>query len=121
LSTLKGQRGEETACRYLTRQGYSIIARNVRFGPGEIDIIAEQDDKLVFIEVKSHLQREQSLYAVHRNKQYRISRAATGWLAKHSEYHQFYCRFDVILIQPASGGWGLRSRVEHIQDAFRPN
>jgi len=120
LSTIKGQRGEEAACRYLMRQGYSIIARNVRFGPGEIDIIAELGEVLVFIEVKSHQQREQSLYAVHRNKQFRISRAASGWLAKHSEYHQFYCRFDVILVQPASG-WHVRSRVEHIQDAFRPS
>ncbi|MDQ6979060.1 MAG: YraN family protein, partial [Mariprofundaceae bacterium] len=103
----------------LTRQGYHIIARNVRFGPGEIDVIAEHHEILVFIEVKAHRHREQGLRAVHRNKQYRISRAATGWLAKHHEYHQHYCRFDVVLILPASG-WHLSPKVEHIQDAFRP-
>jgi|UPI000366BE43 putative endonuclease len=118
MSTQKGQRGEEAACRYLMRQGYRIIARNVRVGPGEIDIIAEYGDVLVFAEVKAHRQREQSLRAVHANKQYRIVRAASGWLAKHKVYQQYYCRFDVLLVQVASA-WHVKSRVEHIPDAFR--
>lgn len=45
--------GEDLACNYLKKKGYSIIERNFRKGYGEIDIIAVFKDTLVFIEVKT--------------------------------------------------------------------
>lgn len=47
-----GAFGEAWAAGYLTRQGYRIVDRNVRFRVGEIDLIAWDGDELVFIEVK---------------------------------------------------------------------
>ncbi len=48
-----GEIGESVACIYLTNHGYRVIGRNYTRKWGEIDIIAEKDEKLYFIEVKS--------------------------------------------------------------------
>ncbi len=48
-----GRRGERLACRFLRRRGLRVLARNVRAGRGEIDIIALDGQSLVFVEVKS--------------------------------------------------------------------
>ena len=48
-----GRRGERRACRFLRGQGLRVLARNVRAGRSEIDIIALDGPSLVFVEVKS--------------------------------------------------------------------
>lgn len=48
-----GMAGEDTACAYLTEQGYTVLERNWRRKGGEIDIIAEKPPYLVFVEVKT--------------------------------------------------------------------
>lgn len=48
-----GQIGEEIACRYLTERGFRVKERNYRKKWGELDIIAEKDDELHFVEVKT--------------------------------------------------------------------
>jgi putative endonuclease len=48
-----GQFGESWAVAYLTRLKYKILDRNVRYRVGEIDIVAQDGDELVFVEVKS--------------------------------------------------------------------
>ncbi|CAM2897232.1 YraN family protein [Paenibacillus sediminis] len=49
----KGQAAEEAAAQYLESQGYHILARNWRCRSGEIDIIAQMGDTLIFVEVRS--------------------------------------------------------------------
>ena len=49
--TEAGRLGEERVCAYLTERGYSVISRNFRIKGGEIDIIAENGDYIVFVEV----------------------------------------------------------------------
>lgn len=49
-----GNKGEDLACEYLLKNGYEIVARNVHFSKlCEIDIIAKQKGKYIFIEVKT--------------------------------------------------------------------
>ncbi len=48
-----GRRGESIASSYLESLDYVVVARNYRTGRGEIDIIAQKEDVLVFIEVKT--------------------------------------------------------------------
>ncbi|MGB8815901.1 MAG: YraN family protein [Minisyncoccia bacterium] len=48
-----GQIGEEIACKFLVKQGFSVICRNYLKKYGEIDIIAEKQGKIHFVEVKS--------------------------------------------------------------------
>lgn len=52
-SYMKGQEAEDEAVKYLAEKGYSILDRNYRIRGGEIDIVAENADDLVFVEVKS--------------------------------------------------------------------
>lgn len=87
--SLLGQAGEDLACRFLEKKGYSILERNFRNGRrGEIDIIAKKGSLIAFIEVKarSSLKYGTGLEAVTYTKQERISEAAEvflfykGWL-----------------------------------------
>lgn len=48
-----GKLGENIAVRYLRKRGYKIVDRNVHFRCGEIDIIAEKENVLYFVEVKT--------------------------------------------------------------------
>lgn len=48
-----GELGEDVACKFLTKHGFSILERNYTKKWGEIDIIAEKNNKKYFIEVKS--------------------------------------------------------------------
>ena len=48
-----GRHGEEIAVSYLVENGYRILGRNITFKVGEIDIVAEKDDVLCFVEVRT--------------------------------------------------------------------
>lgn len=50
---LKGKEGEQTAAEFLKNLGYEIIEMNYHYGHGEIDIIAKDNDEIVFVEVKT--------------------------------------------------------------------
>lgn len=112
-----GKLGERYAARYLVKQGCSILERNYRTSVGEIDIIAKQDDALVFTEVKtrSSTQYGSPLEAVDTRKQRQIIRTAYVFL-KDRDAMQTPCRFDVLAIYIGLGG--RVSEVEWIQSAF---
>ena len=97
-SLYKGQSIEASVSSYLHSQGLSLIQRNFRCRQGEIDLIAQQEDTLVFIEVRF---RQQSAYgdplaSVTRSKQRKIIQSARFFLMKHPLYLDRSCRFDVI-------------------------
>ncbi|HEX5417745.1 MAG TPA: YraN family protein, partial [Chloroflexota bacterium] len=52
-SRATGQAGEKYAAEFLRRQGYRIVANNVRYRLGEIDLVADDHDTLVFVEVRA--------------------------------------------------------------------
>jgi len=52
-SCLKGDKGEDIACKFLTNKGFHIVLRNYEKSWGELDIIAEKDSIIHFFEVKS--------------------------------------------------------------------
>lgn len=84
--------GEDFAEQVLKLDHYRIVARNYRCKEGEIDIIAEKDDELFFIEVKTR--RNQAFgtpaEAVDWKKQQHLRKAARQYLAETKNYHRFY-------------------------------
>jgi putative endonuclease len=111
----QGRLGEDEAVEYLAKKGYSIVTRNYRFGRGEIDIIAQDGEILVFVEVKA---RRSSSYgepedAVTGPKQKQIRKTAEGYLFEYS-IEGVPCRFDVVAIDYSTPDEVLR----HYIDAF---
>lgn len=113
--TAVGRAGEEAAARFLAARGYRIVARNVRFRAGEIDMVAEEGGSLVFVEVKTRtgLGFGTAAEAVTPRKQQQLVRLAGLYLAGVGASRN--CRFDVVTVEPAAGaGWSCTL----IQDAF---
>ncbi len=96
---LFGRRGEKRAARFLKRRGYRILAMNVVTPLGEIDIVAEDEGTLVFVEVKARtsLMFGRPEEAVTRAKQATLNRAALCWLKRHDALLR-PARFDVVAI-----------------------
>lgn len=117
-----GDAAEEICAQRLNREGWRILARNWRIKAGELDLIALQADTLVVIEVKSH--RQGSLrgptvpvLAVGPNKQRRLRRLASAWIAGRGNRTPFRnVRFDVVGI--VFDQQGNLVSYDHIENAF---
>ncbi len=112
-----GQWGEAQAIKHLRTQGYTIIETNYRQRYGEIDIIARNDNTLVFVEVKyrRHAGYGTGLEAVDLRKQQRLCRVAAHYLQSH-QLGDCNARFDVIAVSPGADGAG--AMIDHIENAF---
>ncbi len=97
---LIGTRYEQEAAQYLKQQGYRILMLNYRCKIGEIDIIAMEEDTLVFCEVKyrKNLQYGSPAEAVDFKKQNTIRKIAGIYLMEHRIPADTSIRFDVISI-----------------------
>lgn len=114
-----GKEGEKAAVKFLKKRGYRIIEKNYSNKSGEIDIIAEQDQVLVFVEVKSRADAEygEPLEAVTPHKQRKIGQVAKGFLVQHRIENRD-CRFDVVGIKGNPNEPELWE-IELVQDAFQ--
>ena len=112
-----GERGEAAAAAHLESRGYRILARQYRGAGGEIDLIAQGADCVVFVEVKTS--QHQSLphpeERVGRDKRQHLTRVARHFLSRHTL--RIDCRFDVIAVVLGPGD----PEVTHFEDAFRPD
>ncbi len=111
-----GRRGEVIAQRFLIGKDYKILERNWISERVEIDIIAEKEETIIFVEVKT---RSSSLYgdpedAVNKSKQENIFRAAEAYLDEKSIDEEI--RFDIISIIIE----GNKQKIYHIEDAISP-
>jgi len=94
-----GNRGEKIAANFLRKQGYRIIEKNYHSRLGEIDIVAKEDESIVFVEVKTRRSTDFGLpeEALSYDKRRRLSKLALGYLA-HRRIKDTNCRFDVVSI-----------------------
>ena len=110
-----GKRGEDLALRFLKRKGYKIVERNYVCKMGEMDIIAQEKDTLVFVEVKTRTSMDfgPPQLAVTPTKQIQLSKVALNFL-KEKRVEDVKARFDVvaILLRPS------QEKIELIRDAF---
>lgn len=110
-----GRAGERRAAWFYRLRGFRVIARNVVFRDGEIDLIVRRGRLLVFVEVKTR--SEDSLgdpaESVDRRKQLRVIRCAEVWMSR-QKADGLDVRFDVVTVVQTR--WRLR--IEHIPHAF---
>lgn len=109
-----GSETETAACLWLEQQGLLIIERNFRCKPGEIDIVAKDQNTLVFVEVRqrSHRNFGDGFSSVDYRKQQKLIRAARWYLQERKLFDQYPCRFDIVSARSAND-------LEWIKDAFQ--
>ncbi len=109
-----GAEGEQIAANYLVDKGYAIRERNWRFGKHELDIIAETDDYLVVVEVKSRSTEtwEHPKDAITNSKIRFMVNASEAYVIKYDIDKEV--RFDVISTIRKGTDW----QIEHIEEAF---
>lgn len=112
----KGRRGEELAAQYLMRHGYRIIQKNYRVSCGEVDIVAQDKDALVFVEVKTRTGPTfgSPAEAVTYRKRQQISKTALVYLSQHRLLDE-PARFDVVAVLLSKGA---EPHIELIKNAF---
>ncbi len=112
-----GALAEDLAQDYFLQRGYKLLERNFRSAPGEIDLILEKDDYLIFVEVKARKSTKYGLpqEAVTPMKQHTIRRVAEAYM-QDKKKTGLQVRFDVLAI--TFPGQETAPRFEHIPFAF---
>jgi putative endonuclease len=110
--------GENLAVEELTRRGYAILERRYRTRYGEIDIVAEEQGTIVFVEVKA---REDATFGtaaeqVTTHKQRKVASRAVEYLAR-KRVTDRPCRFDVVAIDCAGTAEQTITVYAHAFDA----
>lgn len=110
-----GDKGENRACSYLESKGYRILFRNYRTKKGEVDIIAEYQEFIVFVEVKTLPSGniDTLSWELNKRKQQRIIETTKFFLSNYRQYNNRKIRFDVLVIDMPGF-----DPVYHIPNAF---
>lgn len=112
-----GRRGEELAARHLERLGMRVVARNVRLPGGEIDLIAQEGDELVFVEVKTRIGDAETApdIAVTAAKLARLERLAEAYVERTGTPSVDW-RVDVVAV--VLGRNGRIVQIDHLPGAY---
>lgn len=110
-----GQSGEQAAAEFLEQKGYAIVARNCRLAGTEIDIIAEKDRLLCFVEVKTRKSDDHGFPEefVDPRKIKKLIRGAKLFSAR-KKFRDCRIRFDIVGLVGSAG----RFAITHLEDAF---
>ena len=109
---LIGNRGEAVAMAHLYSKGYKKLEEQFHSRYGEIDLIVQKDDTIIFVEVKAYKAGSQTspYYAISRSKQQKILQTAKYYLMKHG-FRGAGGRFDVIVVESGVV-------IDHLEGAF---
>lgn len=113
----RGAWAESKALKFLQQRGLNLVEKNFNCRRGEIDLIMNDNEALVFIEVRFRAKSAHvsALESVDQRKQQRISLSAEYYLQRHPEQAWRHCRFDVLGISEEAH----EQEIEWIQDAFQ--
>ena len=115
-----GMLGEQSVAKFLINKNFKIITQNYKTKLGEIDIIAQKDDVLCFVEVKT---RKKSYFPISNvvtwTKQQKIIKSAQLFILK-NKIQDKVCRFDVATVIADQKSFGQNSfDIEYIENAFQ--
>jgi len=108
----KGRDGEAAAASFLEKKGMKILEKNFRVPRGEVDIIAQDGETIIFVEVKtwSTYGMDALEQALNTKKQRKIIETSKYFLSVNRKYKYMAIRFDVIFISPDG--------INHLASAF---
>ncbi len=121
-----GRLGETLAIKYLQEKGFRFIEKNYSITNkssgkkiGEIDIVMQDDDEIVFVEVRTKLKKDpvSPLETITRAKRRQIERCAKIYLEDKNLFDR-YARFDVVGIHFEENKDEKKTRIEHVKRAF---
>lgn len=116
----RGNKGEDIAVHYLTNKGYHVIERNYLKREGEIDIIAQKDSIMIFIEVKSRFIKqgdnllEPPESTISNSKIAKLRKTITAFIKEKKLSPDGEYRCDVISIIVNKS----KAKIKHIKYAF---
>lgn len=110
-----GKESESLVASYLQQNGFIVLELNYKKFFGEIDIIAQNDNLIIFVEVKARKTPKTSMFEiVTRAKQQKIIMVAQEYIAKKNLEHVIY-RFDVALVKYQKNN---EKKITYIPNAF---
>lgn len=111
-----GKLAEDMALQHLEKQGLTMIARNYYCRHGEIDLIMQEKDDIVFVEVRkrSRLDYGTAFESVNKRKINKLIKTATHFLQTKKWLHKINSRFDIVAIHLVAGS----QQLEWIKNAF---
>ena len=112
-----GRRFEDAVALELSRRGWRILARNVRFHRKEIDLVIQRGDLVAFVEVKGRTGDGYGhpLEAITWRKRREVESVARWWIERFGTPDLRY-RFDAVAVEPGPNGTFV---VTHVEDAWR--
>ena len=101
-----GAAAEDAALALLLERDLHLLARNVRYPFGEIDLVMREGAELVFVEVRyrSNARFGGAAVSVDASKRRKLARAAQAWISGHRQFAKASCRFDVVAAAPGPQG-----------------
>jgi putative endonuclease len=113
-----GRWGETQACRFLQKKGFTTIARNWRFGKGELDLVMADGRAIVFVEVKCRTDEDfaPAIVSITANKKRTLLRTAKCFLRKYNISDR-PLRFDVVTVVLDDAD---KPQIRHYRNAFVP-
>jgi putative endonuclease len=111
-----GIQAEQNACKFLQKKGFRLLEQNYSCYSGEIDLIMQDQEDIVFIEVRQrqHIHYGNALESINRKKMNKLLKTATHFLQAKKWLYKKNSRFDVIAIHPVAG----KMQIEWIKNAF---
>ncbi|GAB1258299.1 YraN family protein [Aurantivibrio plasticivorans] len=119
---IKGEHAEQQAAKYLLSHGLKLVEKNYRAQGGEIDLIMQDAECLVFVEVRFRKQHGfgSASETVDFRKQNKLIKAAQQYLQQHQITDKVPCRFDVVGINqlPNESQGRSKHEIDWIKNAF---
>lgn len=111
-----GRQGELLACQFLQSKGLRLLKRNYRCLLGEIDLIMQDEEHIVFVEVRYRSRADYGSAAdsINKRKMNKLIKTATLFLQQKKLLYKVHSRFDVIAIQHQ----GSKTQLDWIKNAF---